>query len=187
MAKKIYLSAAAHVTDNPTKCPVKCGENIHCNAYMDLLESRLVALGIQMLQVVVSLIPGEVVEVGMGYAFGAIEGTLLCLVGVALASTVVFLLVKTWGLRAVELFVSREKIDSLRFIRSEKRLRRTVAKLILLIVLLVGVVAALGGLAAQLYEEGEKKVWPGQNYFTATEATTEATVETTLPDDGIAG
>ena len=68
-----------------------------------------------------------------------------------------------------------------------KRLRRTVAKLILLIVLLVGVVAALGGLAAQLYEEGEKKVLPGQNYFTATEATTEATVETTLPDDGIAG
>ena len=89
-------------------------------------KSRLVALGIQMLQVVVSLIPGEVLEVGMGYAFGAIEGTLLCLVGVALASTVVFLLVKTWGLRAVELFVSREKIDSLRFIRSEKRLRRTV-------------------------------------------------------------
>ncbi len=47
MAKKIYLSAAAHVTDNPTKCPVKCGENIHCNAYMDIVERRLKALGFE--------------------------------------------------------------------------------------------------------------------------------------------
>lgn len=41
MAKKIYLSAAAHATDNPTKCPGKCGENVHCKAYMDLVEKRL--------------------------------------------------------------------------------------------------------------------------------------------------
>ena len=47
MAKKIYLSAAAHGSDNPTKCPVKCGENIHCNAYMDIVESRLKALGFE--------------------------------------------------------------------------------------------------------------------------------------------
>ena len=45
MAKKIYLSAAAHATDNPTKCLVACGENIHCNAYMDIVERRLVELG----------------------------------------------------------------------------------------------------------------------------------------------
>ncbi len=43
---KIYLSAAAHLKDNPTKCPGgKCGENIHCNAYMDIVEKRLKALG----------------------------------------------------------------------------------------------------------------------------------------------
>ncbi len=47
MAKKIYLSAAAHGTDNPTKCPSKCGENIHCNEYMDIVESRLKALGFE--------------------------------------------------------------------------------------------------------------------------------------------
>ena len=34
----------------------------------------LVALGIQVLQVIVALIPGEVVEIGMGYAFGALQG-----------------------------------------------------------------------------------------------------------------
>lgn len=44
---KIYLSAAAHATDNPTKCPQNCGENIHCNAYMDIVERRLKALGFE--------------------------------------------------------------------------------------------------------------------------------------------
>lgn len=86
----------------------------------------LVALGIQILQVVISLIPGEVVEVGMGYAFGWPLGTALCLVGVGLASSVIFLLTKRWGVRLVELFIPRSKIDELRFINSEQRLRRLV-------------------------------------------------------------
>lgn len=45
MAKKIYLSAASHASDNPTKCPSKCSENIHCNAYMDIVEKRLKEVG----------------------------------------------------------------------------------------------------------------------------------------------
>ena len=45
MAKKIYLSPAAHATDNTTRCPNTCSENTHCNAYMDVLEQRLKALG----------------------------------------------------------------------------------------------------------------------------------------------
>ena len=47
MAKKIYLSAAAHATDNPTKCPTKCGENVHCNQYMDIVEKRLKEVGFE--------------------------------------------------------------------------------------------------------------------------------------------
>ena len=47
MAKKLYLSAAAHASDNPTACPGDCSENTHCNQYMDLLEARMKALGIQ--------------------------------------------------------------------------------------------------------------------------------------------
>lgn len=46
MAKpKLYLSAAAHQYDNPTKCPDKCGENVHCKAYMDIVEKRMKKLG----------------------------------------------------------------------------------------------------------------------------------------------
>ncbi len=85
---------------------------------------RLVALGLQLLQVFISVIPGELVEIGLGYAYGALEGTLLCLGGVAIGSSLIFLLVKRWGVRLVELFIPREKIDQLRFINSEKKLKR---------------------------------------------------------------
>ena len=42
---KIYLSPAAHGTDNPCSYSADCGENIHCNAYIDELEPYLAAAG----------------------------------------------------------------------------------------------------------------------------------------------
>ncbi len=86
----------------------------------------LVALFIQALQVFVALIPGEVVEIGVGISFGWFGGTLICLAGVAAASTAVFLLTKRFGIKLVELFVPREKIDNLKFLNSEKKLKRIV-------------------------------------------------------------
>ena len=39
---KIYLSPAAHAHDNPCSYDRKnCGENVHCNRYMDELEPYL--------------------------------------------------------------------------------------------------------------------------------------------------
>jgi len=46
MVKKLYLSAAAHAADNPTKCPHPCGENLHCKAYMDIVERRMKEHGV---------------------------------------------------------------------------------------------------------------------------------------------
>ena len=89
-------------------------------------KGRFVFLGLQFLQVVVALIPGEVLEVGAGYAFGPVEGTLLCMAGAAVASSFIFLLTKKWGIRLVEIFVSREKINEMRFINSERKLKRIV-------------------------------------------------------------
>ncbi|MDD2363159.1 MAG: VTT domain-containing protein [Oscillospiraceae bacterium] len=89
-------------------------------------KGRFVFLGLQILQVTVALIPGEILEVGAGYAFGPVEGTLLCMAGVAVASAFIFLLTKKWGIKLVEIFISREKINKLRFINSEKKLKRTV-------------------------------------------------------------
>lgn len=89
-------------------------------------KGRFILLGLQCLQVIFALIPGEVIEFGAGYAYGAVEGTLLCLAGIALCSSGIFLLVKKWGTPLVELFLSRDKMLQLRFLNDEKQLKRIV-------------------------------------------------------------
>ncbi len=84
---------------------------------------RLLFIGFVVLQVVVSIIPSEPLELGAGYAFGAVEGTILCVIGLALGSALIFLFVRKCGRRLVEFFISREKIDSLSFLRTEARLK----------------------------------------------------------------
>ncbi len=86
----------------------------------------LILMGLQCLQVVVALIPGEVIELGAGYAYGALEGSLICLTGVAISSALIFLLVKKVGVSLVEMFISREKLRQLHFINSERKLKRVV-------------------------------------------------------------
>ncbi len=81
----------------------------------------LVLFGVQFLQVFIALIPGEVVETAAGYAFGPLLGTVICYAGVALASALIFWLTRIFGVRLTEAFVSREKINSLKFISTEKK------------------------------------------------------------------
>lgn len=106
----------------------------HIRSAEDLLQylhsfgwtGRLILFGLQCAQIIVALIPGEVIELGAGYAYGAIEGTLICLAGVALSSAVVFLLVKKLGSPMVETFITRERIRDLRFMNTEDKLKRLV-------------------------------------------------------------
>ncbi len=86
----------------------------------------LVLLGLQFLQVFIALIPGELLETAAGYAFGPILGTLICYTGVGLASALVFALTRKFGVRLVEIFISREKISQLRFINTEKKRNRLI-------------------------------------------------------------
>ncbi len=84
--------------------------------------SRLIFIGMIFLQVAVALIPGEPFEIAAGYTFGSIEGTLLCIIGTTLSSILIFLLVRKYGVKLVEIFFSTEKINSLRFLNSEKKI-----------------------------------------------------------------
>ena len=79
-------------------------------------------VGMVILQIIVAVIPGEPLEIAAGYAFGAWEGTLLCMLGAFLGSVLVFLLVRRFGARAVEVFFPLEKLQSLRFLQNERRL-----------------------------------------------------------------
>ena len=68
------------------------------------------------LQVVVAIIPGEPLEIAGGYAFGAWQGTALCLAGAMLGSVAVFALVRRWGMALVEVFFPADKLQKLRFL-----------------------------------------------------------------------
>ena len=82
----------------------------------------LTYMGMVFLQVVIALIPGEPIEIAGGYAFGAVGGTVLYLIAAGLGSAVSFWLVRRYGIRFVEVFFPREKIDKLEFLKiSPKR------------------------------------------------------------------
>ena len=86
------------------------------------LLGQLGFFGMTVLQIVIAIIPGEPLELGAGYAFGFWRGTLLCEIGILLGGLLVFLFVRRFGVKAVEVFFPREKIESLRFLHNEKRL-----------------------------------------------------------------
>ena len=79
-------------------------------------------MGMVILQVVVAVIPGEPLEIAAGYAFGALEGTVLCVLGTLIGGVLVFLLVRRFGAQAVEVFFDLEKFRSLRFLQDRRRL-----------------------------------------------------------------
>lgn len=79
-------------------------------------------LGMLILQIVVAVIPGEPLEIAAGYAFGALEGTLLCLFGAFLGRVAVFLLVRKLGAKAVDVFFPLDKLNELKFLQNKRRL-----------------------------------------------------------------
>lgn len=79
-------------------------------------------VGMTVFQVVIAFVPGEPLEIGAGYAFGAVLGTILCIIGITIGSLIVFLLVRTLGVRLLEVFFTYEKIKSLKFLQNEKKL-----------------------------------------------------------------
>ncbi len=84
--------------------------------------SYLAFIGILVFQIIFAFIPGEPFELLAGYAFGALEGTLLCMAGILIGSLLVFTLTKKFGVKLVELFFSMDKIRSLKFLHNKQRM-----------------------------------------------------------------
>ncbi len=84
---------------------------------------KILFTGMMILQTIIAFIPGEPMEIVAGYAFGAVSGTVLCMLGEAIGSVMVFLFVRRFGVRMVEVFFPREKIDRLSFLKDERKLK----------------------------------------------------------------
>lgn len=81
---------------------------------------KLIYMGMVIFQVLIAVIPGEPLEIAGGYAFGAIEGTILCMLAATFGSLLVFYMVRCFGTKLVEIFFPKEKIESLRFLHISK-------------------------------------------------------------------
>ncbi len=82
------------------------------------------AVGMMLLcavQVVIALIPGELLEIASGYAFGGAMGAVICTVGILLGSIVAILLARRFGRGLVESLYPREKIDALPILNNPKK------------------------------------------------------------------
>lgn len=82
---------------------------------------RIAFVGMVVFQILIAVIPGEPFEVAAGYAFGALEGTALCLAACAIGSMLVFALVRLCGKKLVHIFFSEEQLANLRFLRANPR------------------------------------------------------------------
>lgn len=82
---------------------------------------KLLYVGMMALQVIVVFIPGEPFELAGGYAFGALEGTILALTGFVIGSAAVFSLVRRFGVKMVEVFFTRDKIRQMEFLKNPKK------------------------------------------------------------------
>lgn len=83
---------------------------------------KFVFVGLAALQVVLAVIPGGPVQIAAGYAFGIVEGSVWCTVGIQLGSAIAFLLARHLGMKVIKIFFSEDKIDSIKFLQNSKRL-----------------------------------------------------------------
>ena len=118
----LFIAAVGYLVGKPMVEFVREPERFRAWVDSSGFVSRVIFVGMVVFQLVIALIPGEPLEMGAGYAFGAVEGTILCIIGCVIGSALVFLFVRRFGVKLVEVFFPREKIRSLRFLQDSRRL-----------------------------------------------------------------
>ena len=86
---------------------------------------RVIFVGMTLLQILIGIIPGEPLEIGAGYAFGVWEGFLLCEIGILMGSALIWCFSHYLGIKAVEAFYPREKLNQLKFLKDSQKLNIT--------------------------------------------------------------
>lgn len=82
---------------------------------------QIMFIGIMVLQVIFVFLPGEIVEVMAGFLYGPIGGLILCMIGSAIGSTLIFIFVKTFGIQFIQKMVSLEKINQITFLKDKEK------------------------------------------------------------------
>lgn len=83
--------------------------------------SPLVFLVLQIIQVIIFIIPGEVPQIAGGYLFGIWLGTLYSCTGIAIGSAINFALARKLGMPFVKHVLSKKQLESLEKIATSPR------------------------------------------------------------------
>jgi len=131
--RKIYLVISAAVllailiTGSVLLGPIIFKTAKNPEQFRSFIESKgilgfLVFIGIQVLQIIFALIPGEIVEVGAGYAYGAWLGLLYCLIGVIIATIPIFFLTRILRHKFLNVIIDSEKLKKNKILNNENNL-----------------------------------------------------------------
>lgn len=82
---------------------------------------KWVFVGIRAFQTVIKIIPAEPLEIGSGVLYGTWGGLLLCILGTMIGSFIIIALTRVFGRKLVSAFIPIEKIESLAFLKNEKK------------------------------------------------------------------
>ena len=73
--------------------------------------SFLIYIGLQIVQIVISVIPGQIVQIAGGYLFGFWIAAILSLIGVGLGSTIAFYIARIFGQNPVRFLAGEKALD----------------------------------------------------------------------------
>jgi uncharacterized membrane protein YdjX (TVP38/TMEM64 family) len=92
----------------------------------------VILFGIQFLQIVIAIIPGEPIELLAGAAYGALGGLGICLTGCAAASFLIYITVRKFGAPLLFRFFKQESIDKFKFLQNRRKTALTIFILFLI-------------------------------------------------------
>lgn len=93
------------------------------NAYLEQYKaaSVLIYIALQVIQVVISVIPGQILQFAAGYVYGFPIGTLLSLLGIALGTIITFYMARFLGKEAMHVLFGEERITKYINLLNSKR------------------------------------------------------------------
>ena len=81
----------------------------------------IVFMTLNIAQVLLAIIPGGPFEVAAGALWGPIWGTIMCDIAMSIGGVITFIFVRKFGMKFIELFVKREEIESVKFLKSTEK------------------------------------------------------------------
>lgn len=92
----------------------------------------IISIAFQFIQIVMPFLPGEVVQISLGYVYGTFWGSIYLIIGTVLGTVAVFYASRIIGYPIVKVFVSQNKMEKFNFLANSNKIEITMFVLFLL-------------------------------------------------------